>query len=774
MRFQKEMSLLNIKYYKYKQYYKGIPVEGSGYTLQYNDDKLELAFGNLANNLNIDLSNIIKPDIALEDAKISIGAKTFAWESQVWESMIEKDKKDSSATWLPKGELVITRIKQGEFKLAYKFEIISISQKYDNSTYYIDAQNGELIKKVSNIQNMINTGSTLYDDIRSFTASLHTNGYYYLEDSTRGFISTKLNVPDTLWSYGLVPHNSDNTWDSDFKVVTGQWAAEQSYDYFHNSERYISENGNKELRVSVGVLNWNSGNEQHAGHDMIWIGGDLQEPFQVTSMVSLDVVGHEYTHLVIKYTANLENVADESGALNESFADIFGMCIKDTVRKAYSNGSITGDWLLGSDFCTTRSFINPHTEYECWPPITTGHQPMQYHESGYWSYSSDPDIYSHTNGGVQNYWFYLLAHGGTYNGYTITGIGIQKAVKIAFTNLYYYLDQNADYGIAREGSIDAAGGIYGYCSNEVKQTMNAWAAVGVGDAWPSLSVSIGGPAEVQIYSYGQWGVNVQGGATTSNGVCNHSFEWSINDDYKDDDNPFGYFFDGSYWYPTQEFTVDCQVYDGVSYVDAETFNSTIVGLDPLSASISGDESVCLDGPGFWNSIVSGGTGQYYYEWYIDDEYYDFASAFDHYFSSEDWSNNQEIHIDLRVTDEYTSEYVDATPFNSVLVSCERMGYSIEVEPNPATDYINISITEKKNLNLSTSQLTNKSIKEISVPVGNEIFTYSLFDNYGRLVYQRKTSEKNLSIPVWGYLPGIYHLKVISSIGTSDRRIVITH
>jgi Zn-dependent metalloprotease len=50
----------------------------------------------------------------------------------------------------------------------------------------------------------------------------------------------------------------------------------------------------------------------------------------------LDVGGHEMTHGVIEQTANLE-YQYESGALNESFADVFAVCID------------RGDFKIGED-----------------------------------------------------------------------------------------------------------------------------------------------------------------------------------------------------------------------------------------------------------------------------------------------------------------------------------------------------------------------------------------------------------------------------------------
>lgn len=52
-------------------------------------------------------------------------------------------------------------------------------------------------------------------------------------------------------------------------------------------------------------------------------------------VVSLDVAGHEYSHMVVANNGlGGLTYQSESGALNESFADIFGTCIEFYSRPA--------------------------------------------------------------------------------------------------------------------------------------------------------------------------------------------------------------------------------------------------------------------------------------------------------------------------------------------------------------------------------------------------------------------------------------------------------
>ena len=204
---------------------------------------------------------------------------------------------------------------------------------------------------------------------------------------------------------------------------------------------------------------------------------------------SLDVVGHEFTHLVIKYrfdtsgtgTMNDLSYQGESGALNESFADIFGTCIE------FETKPTTANWTLFEDYCLpkpsfSRSMSDPKSNSL---PIDS-RQPNTYKSplsNGYWDRSPSPKV--HINSGVQNYWFYLLSQGGSGtndlgNIFSVTGIGINKARQIAYDNLTIYLGSNtATYNDSFNGSLLAAEALYGNPSPEYTAVRNAWYAVGI-------------------------------------------------------------------------------------------------------------------------------------------------------------------------------------------------------------------------------------------------------------------------------------------------------
>lgn len=192
----------------------------------------------------------------------------------------------------------------------------------------------------------------------------------------------------------------------------------------------------------------------------------------------MDIVGHEIAHGVTNYAANLV-YSYESGALNESFSDIFGEAIEN-----FATGS--NDWQMGTDIGiggsgAIRSMNNPNAFSD---PDT--------YQGTYWYTGTGDNGGVHINSGVQNKWFYILSVGETGtndlgNAYNVSGIGIEKAAAIAYRNLTVYLTTNSNYSDARVGAIQSAIDLYGAGSAEEIATTNAWYAVGVGGEYGTIS-----------------------------------------------------------------------------------------------------------------------------------------------------------------------------------------------------------------------------------------------------------------------------------------------
>ena len=123
---------------------------------------------------------------------------------------------------------------------------------------------------------------------------------------------------------------------------------------------------------------------------------------------SLDVVGHELTHGVVSHTSNL-GYRNESGALNEHFADVFWFLVKQWKRK---QTAAKADWLIGPDIMgpgTTAKSLRTFKEgrvYENDPNRGTDPQPKHLKNK----YTGTADAGGvHINSGIPNHAFFLVA-----------------------------------------------------------------------------------------------------------------------------------------------------------------------------------------------------------------------------------------------------------------------------------------------------------------------------------------------------------------------------
>ncbi|GAA4690437.1 M4 family metallopeptidase [Phytohabitans rumicis] len=220
-----------------------------------------------------------------------------------------------------------------------------------------------------------------------------------------------------------------------------------TYDYYNSAfgrDSYDGKGG--KLRAFVRVRN----KKDEPMRNAAFIPDDIDTMVFGEGLTKVDVVAHELTHGVTFNSAGLWYMY-QSGALNESFSDIFGEKVEH-----HATGAV--DWLVGAQIPggALRSMADP----------TLYGDPAHY--SDFESSCSDWGGV-HTNSGIQNKAFYLLSQ----------QIGITKAAAIAYRTLTTYLGERARFTDSRVGFIESANKLYGKGSTEAKETAAAWTAVGV-------------------------------------------------------------------------------------------------------------------------------------------------------------------------------------------------------------------------------------------------------------------------------------------------------
>ncbi|KAH0826260.1 M4 family peptidase [Lanmaoa asiatica] len=140
----------------------------------------------------------------------------------------------------------------------------------------------------------------------------------------------------------------------------------------------------------------NISNASWDGEQMVFGDGDGELMGRLTT--SLDVIGHELTHGVTQYTANLD-YRGEAGALDESLSDVFGSMIK---QYQLNQTAAQADWLIGREVfleqgVALRSMSAPGTAYN--HPVL-GKDPQL---DNYADVLSNPMPHNKDHGGVHIY-----------------------------------------------------------------------------------------------------------------------------------------------------------------------------------------------------------------------------------------------------------------------------------------------------------------------------------------------------------------------------------
>jgi len=199
------------------------------------------------------------------------------------------------------------------------------------------------------------------------------------------------------------------------------------------------------------------------GH-MFFGDGDGQIFTRLTK--SLDVIGHELTHGVTQYTANLSYV-NQSGALNESISDVFGSLVK---QYAKNQDAAAADWLIGPDIVGPA--LSPALRSMKAPGTANQHDDQPDSMDKFVVTAQDHGGV-HTNSGIPNKAFYVVAT-------TIGGYAWEKAGKIWYESMKDpRIRPNSNFSAFARSTLRQAQQIFGRTSSELDAVKAGWDAVKV-------------------------------------------------------------------------------------------------------------------------------------------------------------------------------------------------------------------------------------------------------------------------------------------------------
>lgn len=582
----------------YQLRYKGIPIE-HGIVRAHSRNGFVERFGGFAGYPNpASLSPAVDEATALESAKERVGARKFLWEVPEQEAFLKSYTRDDQASYFPKGELILVRAEpstgDASYRLAWQFDVRDAESVLDRRVF-VDAETGAVIKSYPLVFDCdAGTVATTWHGTHNFSTDYveGDNNYKLLDDCGTASIHT------IMESGGAEITDADNNWTEDGvkDFASTHFYARVTMDYYttvHSRDGYDDSNGDLLLRH---VANWANGS--YIGSGTIRIGmntGNVGEFYN-----TLDVVAHEFTHAV---TANngLGGLVyqGESGALNEAYSDILG----EAAEMWFENGAYAIDWLHREDYVNgeNRSLVDPKAKG----------QPDTYLGTN-WANTciGCPDEGGvHTNSGVMNHWFYLLCVGddGTNdNGddYSVDPIGVTEARELVYRMLTEEMSSNASYADARTAAIGLAIDIYGDCSFELRQVMNAWYAVGVGNPYcevTPVSPEYAGGYNVSCHGYSDGEINL-----TLNGTDPFIISW--------DDGPTSSTRSG-----LSAGTYTVTVTDATGCSDTKSITLTEPALLVASSAVTSDYNgyaISCNGAsdGEATASASGGVAPYSYLW----------------------------------------------------------------------------------------------------------------------------------------------------------------
>lgn len=365
-----------------------------------------------------------------------------------------------------------------ENRVALVYHIDSRPNFVKHRAYFVDALSGEIIFTYDHICN-IGPATANATDLNGVSRTINTfegDSQYYLYDASREMYEETGNaIPEegdgvivtldmnnsgmSSPSYGEIT-SSNNTWNQAV-AVSAHFNAGESYEYWRQTHGRNSINGQGGDIVSfINVAEDDGSSLENAfwnGQYMFYgNGGQAFEPLAG----ALDVAGHEMSHGVVQNTANLEYYS-ESGAINESMADIFGAMID------------RDDWQMGEDITNPsffptgalRDLSNPHNGGSSLSDVGSGYQPQTVSEM---YTGSEDNAGVHINSGIPNYAFYLIA----------SDIGKEKAEKIYYEALSQYLTKSSRF-VDLRAAVEMATVDLNFDS-DLATVQNAFAAVGIG------------------------------------------------------------------------------------------------------------------------------------------------------------------------------------------------------------------------------------------------------------------------------------------------------
>jgi len=426
-----------LTYVPYERTYQGLPVFGGDFVIVTNSDG-RVVFTSVAQEGRIGA-------LSLTPKLTSAGAEAVA------------RKEFSSVSGVEGTQLGVSTL-TGAARLAWQTTMTGTgADGYSRQTVTVDALTGAVLDRVEHVAS--GTGNGNWEGTVTIATRV-SGGTFSLSSPTTNNLpcqnasgNTTFTGPDDVWGNG-------NGTNRETGCVDALYGAEKEATMLST---WLGRNGmngsGSAWPIRVGLNDENAfydGTQVQVGHNTAgqWIG-------------STDVIAHEMGHGVddttpgrISRRGTQEFVADVFGASTENFA---------------ANPADPSDFLVGEEVNLVGS-----------GPIRNMYNPSLLGDPNCYS-SSIPNGEVHASAGPGNHWFYLTAIGSnasgqptspTCNGSTVTGIGVQKALKIFYGAMLMKTSQSG-YPRYRLWTLQSAKNQFPGSCAEFNTVKAAWNAISV-------------------------------------------------------------------------------------------------------------------------------------------------------------------------------------------------------------------------------------------------------------------------------------------------------
>lgn len=452
---------LGMTHVRFEQTKNNVPVDGAEIVVHFDKDNQVVSVNGHVNQLALNDTKLTTNSSVSEDFAIKVAKSSV--------------KAPLELAFDPITDKVVYPF-EGKNYVAYKINLSFLGDEPGNWFVYVDANTGKVIDKINALLHANNVKKEQHDGVgRGVHAELrHLHITKEIERGKPAVFKLYDESHENLegiytmdYNTGEIISNPSSSFKDHYQkpAVDAHYNSEKVYDYYLEEHGRNSLDGNGMAILSYVHVGTNYNNAFWNGQFMAY--GDGDGEFMVPLSAGLDVAAHEMTHGVITHTANLQ-YRFQSGALNESFADVFGALIDED------------DWEMGEDIMAPaakaegrnalRSLSNPD-QYPVSAeraPYGDGYYPK--HMDEYYDMPARVDNGGvHVNSSITNHAAYLIGE----------QIGKEKLGKIYYRALTIYLTPTSDFSDARNAIAQSAADLYGEGSPEVAAVESGFDQVGI-------------------------------------------------------------------------------------------------------------------------------------------------------------------------------------------------------------------------------------------------------------------------------------------------------